>query len=74
MFADPWSRDLPRKGEQRNTAENDGDEPDTLRVELDTATSLNHLRERDIRRLGEPLLMAVAGQQLAPRRACYHHD
>ena len=39
MFVDPWSRYLPRKGEQRNTTKNDGDERDTFRVEPDTAGS-----------------------------------
>ena len=28
MFADSWSRYLPRNVEQRNTPKNDGDEPD----------------------------------------------
>ena len=39
MFADPWSRYLPKNVEQRNTATNDGDGLSTLRVELDGAGS-----------------------------------
>ena len=39
MFADPWSRYLPRKVEQRNTVNDDGDERDRFRVEPDTAGS-----------------------------------
>ena len=39
MFANPWSRYLPRNVEQRNTINDDGDDRDRVRVDSDTAGS-----------------------------------
>ena len=39
MFADSWSRYLPRTVEHRNTINDDGDDRDSVRVEPDTACS-----------------------------------
>ena len=64
MFADPWSRYLPRKGEQRNTTKNDGDELDNLTVEPDRACSSSETavaRDTHEARSGVPPLAGETG-------------
>ena len=64
VFADPWSRYLPRRAEQWNTTNKDEDERDPLELEPDRACSTSDTavaRDRDEVRSGVPPLAGQAG-------------